>query len=130
MAGTPGQKRIPATAHPDSVVLPVGTTLQGQRPPHLTLEKNEYDVFSRVDATDIVNQYNEGHPLFVVYGVATDFCVRKAVEGLLASRCRAAIVVDAIRAIDRIAEPGILTDFARQGVLLVATNAVCDRSPV
>ena len=24
MAGTPGQGRIPATAHPDSVVLPVG----------------------------------------------------------------------------------------------------------
>ncbi len=129
MAGTPGQTRIEATARVDSVVLPVGTPLRGKRPPHLTLEKHEYDIFSRADASEILDRYNEEHPLFVVYGVATDYCVRKAVEGLLRRGCRTAIVVDAIRAIDPAAETKILTDFARRGALLVVTKVICDGPP-
>jgi nicotinamidase/pyrazinamidase len=130
LAGTPGQRRIPATDRPDSVVLSVKTRLRGERPPHLTLEKNDYDIFSRTDAGEVLDRYNEEHPLFVVYGVATDYCVRKAVYGLLARRYRAAIVVDAIRAIDPAAETQILTDFARRGALLVVTRVVCADSPV
>jgi nicotinamidase/pyrazinamidase len=125
MAGTPGQERIPATAGRDSLVLAVDARLQGGRPRHLTLEKSEYDVFSRSDAGEIIDRYNEGNPLFVVYGVATDYCVRKAAEGLLARGCRTAIVADAIRAIDPAAESGILTDFARRGAVLVVTRVVC-----
>jgi nicotinamidase/pyrazinamidase len=128
MAGTPGQSRIPATAHPGSVVLPVGTHLHGERPPHLTLEKNDLDMFSRADAAEILERYNKGYPLFVVYGVATDYCVQKAVEGLLLRQCRVAIVVDAIRAIDPAAETAVLTDFARRGALLVLTRVACNRS--
>ncbi len=63
--------------------------------------------------------------MFVVYGVATDYCVRAAVEGLLRRRCQVAIVADAVRAIDSSAEPLILTDFARRGVLLTVTGVVC-----
>jgi nicotinamidase/pyrazinamidase len=129
MAGTEGQQRIAATARPDSVVLPVGTPLQGELPPHLTFEKNEYDLFSRSDSGALISRYNEHNPLFVVYGVATDYCVRKAVEGLLLRKCRTAIVVDAVRAIDASAEPAILTDFARRGVLLAVTRVVCTASP-
>jgi nicotinamidase/pyrazinamidase len=133
MAGTTGQGRIPATAHPNSVVFSVGTSvgthLRGERPSHVTLEKNEYDVFSRADSGEIIDYYNEEDPLFVVYGVATDYCVRCAVEGLLVRRCRTAIVVDAIRAIDPAAETGILTDFARRGALLLVTQVVCAGSP-
>jgi nicotinamidase/pyrazinamidase len=129
MAGTAGQGRIPATAHPGSVKLPVGRRMRNERPPHLTVEKSEYDVFSRADSGEILDCYNEEHPLFVVYGVATDYCVSKAVEGLLARHCRTAIVVDAIRAIDPAAEPGILTDFARRGALLLVTQVVCAGAP-
>ena len=53
----------------------------------------------------------------MVYGVATDYCVRVNMEGLLDHQCRVAMVIDAIRAIDPAAEAGILTDFARRGVL-------------
>ncbi len=129
MAGTPGQGRIPATVCPDSVVLPVGTNLIGDLPRHLTLEKSELDFFSRTDADGLIGRYNAGDPLFVVYGVATDYCVKKAVDGLMRRRCRTAIVVDAIRAIDQTAEPAILTDFARRGALLSLTRVVCADAP-
>jgi nicotinamidase/pyrazinamidase len=125
MAGTVGQTRIAATARSDSVVLPAGSPLRGELPPHITLEKSEYDLFSRSDSEELIARLNQNHPLFVVYGVATDYCVKKAVEGLLLRRCRAAIVVDAVRPIDFAAEPAILTEFARRGALLTVTRVAC-----
>jgi len=125
MAGTPGQERVPATSCPHSVVLSPGERLDGDLPPHLTLQKRELDVFSRPDADRLVARYNQNRPTFVAYGVATDYCVVVNVEGLLKRRCRVAIVIDAIRAIDSSTEAGILTDFARRGALLTVTEVVC-----
>jgi nicotinamidase/pyrazinamidase len=125
MIGTRGQERVTATASALSVILSEDQRLKGELPRHVTLEKHELDVFSRPDASDLIARYNAAKPVFVVYGVATDFCVRVNVEGLLRDRCQVAIVADAIRAIDPSAEPGILTDFARRGVLLTVTDAVC-----
>ena len=125
MAGTTGQQRIAETAWPDSVVLDVDERLGGDLPPHLTLLKRELDVFSRLDANALVAKYNLMSPTFVVYGVATDYCVAKAVEGLLTRQCRVAVVTDAIRAIDLTAEPSILTEFVQNGALLTLTDVVC-----
>ena len=113
---------------PDSVVLDVDERLTGELPLHLTLLKRELDVFSRPDADELIARYNQNQPTFVVYGVATDYCVRAAVEGLLQRHCRVAIVADAVRAIDASAEADILTEFARRGALLTLTEVVCRES--
>ncbi len=125
MVGTPGQERVAATSCPQSVVLAPEDRWNGPVPPHLTLQKRELDAFSRPDTADLVARYNRDRPTFVVYGVATDYCVRKNTDGLLKHQCRVAIVVNAVRAIDPAAEAGILTDFARRGVLLTMTEVVC-----
>ncbi len=125
MEGSDGQRRIPATECPDSVVLEPEDRLDGPLPPHLTLHKREFDVFSRPYAAELIARYNEPRPTFVVYGVATDYCVRAAVEGLLSRGCRLAVVVDAIRAIDPDAEAALLTNWARRGTLLVRTEIIC-----
>jgi nicotinamidase/pyrazinamidase len=125
MAGTAGAQRVAATAIPQSVVLTVDDRLAGDLPPHLTLEKCELDVFSRVDADDLVARYRHSAPTFVVYGVATDYCVCAAVLGLLRLNCRVAIVTDAVRAIDATVEAGLLTEFAKAGVVLTVTDVVC-----
>ena len=128
MAGTRGQELVAETFCPDSVVLDAGERLSGELPLHLTLQKRDLDVFSRPDADELIARYNQDQPTFVVYGVATDYCVRAAVEGLLQRHCRVAIVVDAVRAIDAAAEADILTDFARRGALLTVTEVVCRES--
>ncbi len=94
-------------------------------PPHLTIHKQQYDVFSNPDAARIVEHYSQGDPTFVVYGVATDYCVKCAVEGLLERGKKVALVVDAIRAVDPSSEANLLTEFARRGALLTVTDVVC-----
>jgi nicotinamidase/pyrazinamidase len=124
LAGTDGQRRVSETSVPDSIILDPAERLTGRLPAHLTLNKQEFDVFSRQDADDLVARYNQAGPTFVVYGVATDYCVRAAVEGLLARRCRVAIVADAVRAIDLAKEAELMTDWACRGVLLTVTELV------
>ncbi len=125
MAGTTGQERVSATSCPDSIVLEPGERLRGELPAHLTLQKRELDIFSRVDADDLFARYNRDQPTFVVYGVATDYCVRAAVEGLLNREIHVVIVTDAIRAIDPTVEADLLTNWARRGALLTVTEAIC-----
>lgn len=124
MAGTVGQQRVAATACADSLVLDLADRLMGELPAHLTLMKREFDVFSRQDADDLIARYNRSAPRFVVYGVATDYCVRAAAEGLLTRGCQVAIVADAVRAIDPAKESELMTSWAHRGVLLVMTDVV------
>jgi nicotinamidase/pyrazinamidase len=128
LVGTPGQRRIPATEWPEGVV--IGTLGRfhddsGGLPAHLTLEKRRYDVFSHPEADRVVRRYAAGGPTFVVYGVATDYCVKAAVLGLLARGQRVAVVADAVRAVDAAGEAEVLTDFARRGAVLTLTEVVC-----
>jgi nicotinamidase/pyrazinamidase len=125
LVGTPGQMRIVETAVPGAPTFGPGTPLPSPLPPYLTLPKQQYDVFSNPDAARVVEHYARGEPTFVVYGVATDYCVRCAVEGLLGLGKKVALVVDAIRAVDPASEADLLTGFARRGALLTRAEVVC-----
>lgn len=129
LLGTAGHDRVEATAWtgPDGVVLGLDDRLEGGPPPHLTLHKDRYDLFSRPDASAVLDRYASalGDPTFVVYGVATDYCVACAVRGLLDHGRKVAVVADAVRAVDADAEPDALADFARRGAVLTLTEAVC-----
>jgi nicotinamidase/pyrazinamidase len=129
LIGTAGQERIDATEWESSRVLRLDETLPDDEPlpPHLTLWKARYDLFSRPDAAGLFERYarsRASRPTLVVYGVATDYCVRCAVEGLRARGHNVAVVVDAIRPVDPGAEADLLTSWARGGVLLTTTHAI------
>jgi nicotinamidase/pyrazinamidase len=126
MKGTLGQTRVEETDCVDSLILDHQATTPDPLPKHLTLLKQELDLFSHPCADDLITRYKTTCPVFVVYGVATDYCVKAAVEGLLTRWCRVAVVVDAIRAINAHAEAELLTTWAKQGALLLLTEVVCD----
>jgi nicotinamidase/pyrazinamidase len=128
LIGTPGEERVAATAWPGGIVVPRDARHTGTIPPHLTVQKLHYNVFTHPDFERILALYNRDRPWFVAYGVATDYCVRANVEGLLHHGCRVALVVDAVRAVDPSVEPAILTDFACRGVLLTLTDVLCAAS--
>jgi nicotinamidase/pyrazinamidase len=125
LLGTPGQERIEETAWPDGPVFNADDELPASALPYLTIHKKAYDVFSVPEMDLILEIYSEVNPRFVVYGVATDYCVKCAVEGLLSRGKKVAIVVDAIRAVDPSSEADLLTKFAKAGALLTVTDVVC-----
>jgi nicotinamidase/pyrazinamidase len=124
LLGTTGQGRIAETACTDAPIFEAGAPLPDPIPAHLTIHKQQYDVFSNPDAGRLVEHYAKGDPTFVVYGVATDYCVKCAVEGLLERGKKVALVVDAIRGVDPSSEAGLLTKFAQRGTLLTLTEVV------
>jgi nicotinamidase/pyrazinamidase len=128
LLGTPGQERVEESHTSHSRVLAVDARLPpGEAlPRHITVHKTRYDVFSRSDFEEILARYNRDAPTFVVFGVATDYCVGAVIDGLLERRCRVAIVVDAVRAIDPEREQKLLTAWARRGVLLTVSDRICD----
>jgi nicotinamidase/pyrazinamidase len=91
----------------------------------LTIHKWEYDVFSNPQAERIFEIYSNRTPTFVVYGVATDYCVKCVVEGLMGRGKKVALVTDAIRAVDPSSEADLLTRFAQDGATLTVTDVVC-----
>ncbi|MBX6316021.1 MAG: isochorismatase family protein, partial [Isosphaeraceae bacterium] len=126
LVGTPGQGRVWATARAETTVIGPDEHLSGELPRHLTLEKRRYDLFSHPDAARLVALYGRNDPMFVVYGVATDYCVQAAVLGLLDRGYRVAVVADAVRAVDPEREPEVLTGFVHRGALLTLTDVICD----
>ncbi len=127
LVGTDGQRRIPETDWPGGEILAPDRQLAdgSPRPAHLTIEKTRYDVFSRPDAAAIFERYGELRPTFVVYGVATDYCVRAAVLGLQKLGHQVAVVVDAVWAIDRDREADQFADFIASGAVLTLCDVVC-----
>ena len=125
VAGTGGQGRVPETDWPGGPILEPGDPAPAEVVPHLTIHKRALDVFSNPAFEGVIALHDRDRPTFVVYGVATDFCVRCAAGGLLDRGKKVAIVVDAVRAIDPSAEADLLTDFARRGALLTVTDVVC-----
>ena len=131
LVGTPGAERIEETDWPESVVLgpderfdpPVHSV--PPIPPHLTIQKRRYDVFSHPEADRVIAYYGRLEPTFVVYGVATDYCVACAVRGLRDRGYRVAIVTDAILGVDRSASEKVLAEFDRLGDERTTTEALC-----
>jgi nicotinamidase/pyrazinamidase len=101
--GTPGQAKIPATLMPNSLVLPPEQTVSETilnmllEYDQLIFPKATLDAFDNASFAELVRRLDVDR--YVVFGVATDICVRLAARGLLECGCRVQVVEDAVRAI-------------------------------
>ncbi len=108
--GTDGQRKLPETRLPRSVVLP--TDRKGAIPDlhsgvQVILEKTHHDSFSNPSARALVEASGIGH--WAVFGVATDYGIRLAALGLLKLGKKVTVVSDAVR--------GVSPDSARQAFI-------------
>ena len=99
---TPGQKKIEETTLAATVVLKNETSdaarAEGiENADQILLEKQSYDVFTNPSASGIFE--TAGGDEYIVYGVATDYCVKAAAVGLLERGYRVTVVNDAIAAV-------------------------------
>ncbi len=104
VAGTPGQRKIEATspaggelADPARLDEQISRLAAGQIP-QLVIEKQDVDVFTVPAAAHVVRALAPQRVF--VYGVAAEYCVHRAVMGLLNRRCGVTVVADAVRGVD------------------------------
>ncbi len=94
--GTLGQGKPATTLLDERIVVPsVAGEYAISQARQILLEKQALDCFTNPNLSGILNRL--GAERYLVYGVATEYCVRLAALGLLATGGRVALVTDAIQ---------------------------------
>ncbi|MEO5797999.1 MAG: isochorismatase family protein, partial [Gemmatimonadales bacterium] len=132
MRGTPGQLKVGATAlHNPLVIQPVPLNADAvaaavrAHAGDILLNKPGTDVFRwNPNAATVLTTLAPSR--VVVYGVATDFCVRAAVAGIAqhAPQAELVIVRDAVRAIRESTSAELFAAWAAAGHRIVSSNEV------
>ena len=133
MKGSPGADLLPEACAPQRLVIPneagfaVPQDFSGVH--QVILQKNQLDVFGNLHAGLLLELLKEGGsrafatiPEFVVFGVATEYCVRCAADGLLRKGFQVAIVHDAIKALDEGQGQEVLKELHSAGARLISTE--------
>jgi nicotinamidase-related amidase len=128
VVGTPGQRRIPATQLPSALVIPnrpgaFRPPLDWTRQVVLEIEKQAYSVVTNANFESVLAAL--GPSRFVVFGVATEYCVKESAVALRALGLPVDLVVDAIRPITEQGGRRAIKEMLAAGVRLVATDEVC-----
>ena len=89
----------------------------------IILEKQTLDVFESRHAVALLEQLGNTAE-FVVFGVATEYCVSFAVKGLLKRKRRVALVRDAIETLAAEVGDKTLAELQRLGARLVSTDEI------
>jgi nicotinamidase/pyrazinamidase len=121
--GTLGQQKAPCTLLGERQVVPnqPGVRVNGGAQ-QVIVEKQTLDIFSNPHWETLLAR----HPgeECVVIGVATDYCVRRVVDGLLARGRQVAVVTDAIRGIDAAASARLLEGWRARGARMITSRAI------
>ena len=88
----------------------------------IIVEKQMLDCFSNPNLRPLLNLV--GADRYVVYGVATEHCVRCAAFGLLETGAQVELVTDAIKSLSASDEHDVLQRFQGQGGLLTTSAVV------
>ncbi|MGA7409708.1 MAG: cysteine hydrolase family protein [Bryobacteraceae bacterium] len=130
VAGTFGQHKAAATLTERPFPLVVSSnagaleplTTQLSQAKQIIVEKQMLDCFSNPSLMPLLNALQADR--FVVYGVATEYCVRCALAGLVVLGKPVFLVTDAIRGINPEASRQVITGFEARGVTLRSTADV------
>jgi len=127
VAGTPGQRKVPATSVEGTRTVPsrpvAAADLDGARAaPAVLFEKQAFDAFTNPNLEPYLARL--GALEFVVFGVATDYCVRAAALGLRQRGYAVRLVTDAIAPVAEDAGRRALEEMLAAGVVPTTTREV------
>lgn len=131
IGGTDGQKKIPETITSGLITLP-NRPYAGDLPTlfdhydQVVLEKSKLDLFTNCNTEPLLSRLFADD--FVVFGVATDYCVSMAVLGLLQREKKVTLVFDAIRAVDEAAGETAIAEMLEKGVRQTTTQELLART--
>jgi nicotinamidase/pyrazinamidase len=130
VAATPGQRRIAETLFPDAVVVenrPGAFHAPQEWVGQVIVEKPVYDFTANVNFDAILASL--GQPRFVVFGVATEYCVLSGVLALRKRNLPVALVLDATKPVNEEGGRKAIEEMVAAGAQLVATAEVCRPAP-
>lgn len=126
VAGTRGQQRIRETSLPGALTIPMrfGPFIPPEKwPSQIIIEKDVYETSANPNFDAILAAL--GPRRYVVFGVATEYCVRADVLALRERDKPVALVVDAIKAITEEDGRRALEEMAVGGADFITTADVC-----
>ena len=125
---TPGNQKIEASTCKNRIVIEnkkqeaIETILDYEQ---IIIEGQTFDVFDSINTDEIIRKLDVSD--YVVFGVATDYCIKAAVLGLIRRGYKASLVTDAIKAITKEGEKEALKEMRDAGVVFVSTQDVIER---
>lgn len=126
VAGTAGQVKANATMLSGALVIPSVTRdisgMPAALPPQVIFEKQSTDCFSNPNLSPLLKALSADR--YIVYGVATEHCVQKAIVGLLSTGAKIELVEDATCGIDPAEVEATLSQFTGAGGTLTSVSAL------
>lgn len=120
---TPGQLKIGATLMAPSVVVPESErNFALPESGELVLEKTIFSVFGNKNADRIFREMDAKK--YIVFGVATDYCVKAAAMGLLERGYNVIVVEDAIKGVTAEGTSKAIEEMKSAGAEFVRTDEV------
>lgn len=121
---TPGQKKIAVTEIVDAHLVPAEPKDEDELPSNgaVVLEKTVFSLFGNQNAEAIFRKIAADE--YVVFGVATDYCVKAAVMGLLERGYSVAVVEDAIKGVTEDGTTLAIEEMRRAGARFVTTDQI------
>ncbi|MFL6416309.1 MAG: cysteine hydrolase family protein [Bryobacteraceae bacterium] len=128
VSGTVGQTKASGTLLGGALVVPPAglgvSSVPDNLPAQVVVEKQSLDCFSNPTLEPLLRSISAGR--YVVYGVATEYCVQKAVAGLLRTGATIELVEDAVCGIDEAEVKSFLARFVAAGGKITVVSEVTD----
>ena len=127
VSGTEGASKIDATRVEGAARLKLGTECVPEDlldAPSVVVEKARLDAFSRPVFKKVLGLFEAND--CVVFGVATDYCVRCVALGLLGMGLSVTVAEDAVKAVDSEKGAAAIREMKDAGALFDTTARVCE----
>ncbi|MBC8551382.1 MAG: cysteine hydrolase [Candidatus Brocadiales bacterium] len=121
--GTPGNQKIEASTCNDNIIIEnrkqeITESMMDHE--QIIVESQTFDIFESINTDRIMNRLDACN--YVVFGVATDYCVKAAVLGLLKRGDNVSLVTDATKAITKEGEEKSLNEMKGAGAVFTTTE--------
>ena len=123
--GTPGNQKIEASTCNDNIIIEnrvqeITESMVGHE--QIIVESQTFDIFESINTDEIIKKLVACN--YVVFGVATDYCVKAAVLGLLKRGYNVSLVTDATKAITKEGKENSLNEMEGAGAVCITTEDI------
>ncbi|MDR4503491.1 MAG: cysteine hydrolase [Candidatus Scalindua sp.] len=95
-------------------------------PQQIIIEKQSLDIFDNINTETIINTLNAES--YVIFGVATDYCIKAAALALHKRNHTVSLVTDAVKAMTPGGKKEALTEMKDAGIIFITTESILEEN--